>query len=132
MQKLLAVFQSLLFQVGYKALVFQGCPTVAETSGLRDPQNALQIAQTSRTFLAVWLQAKGRFLKADVAFVLLDSLGVEKSLWIDTVSEFVVELFEKRRAASKQPGFDQCCFHGQIVFCFDKAFLKRADTVADF
>ena len=132
LQEALAPFQALGFRVRNEAVAFQVLPAVAVARCLRDPEDALQVAQTAWALLAVRLEAVGRVLKTPIALVLFHAFGLEESLRIEDFPEARRKLREQRLAADQQAGLDQRRLYRQIAGSFFDAVIDGAHAMADF
>ncbi len=97
--------------------------------GAGDPENDLQVAQATRTFLAVGLQAVRSIVVARVPFGLFELLGLEKSERIEMRVETGVELVEQRAIATQKSGFDQRGLDGDVAFAFFQALGNVANAM---
>ncbi len=107
---------------------FGPCPP--ETGGATDPQNRLQVAQSSRTFLDVGLQVVDRVVDFEVPLLLLERLGRVESVDVQVVREHGPELPAQAPRAVEKAIFEEAGPDGDVAGHFRHALGDGADGVA--
>src|SRR5574343_176572 len=110
-------------------MFFQFLPGRPESTCLGNPEKHLQITHSARGVLAVWLQAIRRFVEAQITFLLLQALCLEKLQRIEMSSQSLENGFKQLGAACQQARFQERGHDGDIANCRFYAFIDSANAV---
>jgi hypothetical protein len=129
-QEGLALFEKLPLLVGDETEFLEILPAPAVVGCLGNPENDLQVAQATRSVLAVGFEAAGRVAEALMTVLLFHALGLKEGAPIKTSLEQRTKPLEQGATAGEQSGLDHRRLYGGIAGCLLQALFERAHAVA--
>ena len=87
------------FRGGHQAVRGKRAPRMSQSGSACDPDDRLQVAQATRTFLDVGLEVVRRILVAQMALLLLERLGFEKCAHVEPGRETAAKAVVERSGA---------------------------------
>ena len=124
-------FDLLYFKGSSQAVFGQIIPAAAQTCGLRDPQNNLQISQSAGGFLAVGLQRVRRIFKLVMPLTQLQCFGNEKCFGVHRVSQFCLQNVKVFVVANNQTRLHQRSLYSHVFGSLFGALERRAHAGAN-
>ena len=107
-------------------------PVAAQASRPGNPQNHLQITQTTRTFLAVRFERVRGVFKFLMPLAHLQRLGAQERTRIHGLRVVATEHIEAPPRSAQVARFEQRRAHSDIALCLGHAFFDCAHAGADF
>src|SRR5262249_26877105 len=106
-------------------------PGMTEPGRARDPEDRLQIADSSRALLEVRLEVIDCVLVAQMSLLLLQHLRFEKTAYVECCREAALKSQIYRARTSEKPSLEQAGTHDGVAVHLLLALLDRSHAVPD-